>query len=501
MAIELLSVNDIKNIRIAEYIVDIEAEKDNIPIEDKVFGTKCYVIESGINYRLNSNLEWIEETETENEGSGGGIPTTVVQSITITRNGTTRAPGGKAYSPVIVEVPDKDEAEGKAVNFIDYDGAIIYSYTATEFANLTTLPPNPVHEGLIAQGWNWTLNDAKNQVANSKFLTIGQNYTTSDGATKIKIKLEEGRLSPYLQLLVAEDVTVTIDWGDNSSIDTIVGLGFDDGIFTLHNYSSPGEYVISIDSEEDDSICFPAWGNSALLTDTTVFQTAMEEYAHYLCSIREINLSPKCKIHGQMCDAMLGLRKISLPNNASVLTGTYGHFILCRSLKGIVIPPNVTSIDFSMFQGCINLKRVSLPKQITTYDTTAFQACYSLESIVISDGVTSVGSEDFKDCNGLKQIYISPNIDNYPTSFLSSCYSLSKLTIDSNIEVLNSLALNHVGLGELHFKSSTPPIAMDSKVFKSLSTDCKIYVPTGSLSAYTSATNYPDSSIYTYIEE
>lgn len=32
-------------------------------------------------------------------------------------------------------------------------------------------------------------------------------------------------------------------------------------------------------------------------------------------------------------------------------------------------------------------------------------------------------------------------------------------------------------------------------------TGCKIYVPTGSLAAYTSTSNYPSSSTYTYIEE
>ena len=30
-----------------------------------------------------------------------------------------------------------------------------------DFAALTTLPENPTHEGLIAQGWNWNLADAK----------------------------------------------------------------------------------------------------------------------------------------------------------------------------------------------------------------------------------------------------------------------------------------------------------------------------------------------------
>lgn len=68
------------------------------------------------------------------------------------------------------------EVQSKDVDFLDYDGTIVYSYTATEFANLTALPANPTHDGLISQGWNWTLADAKAYVASYGFLDIGQLY-------------------------------------------------------------------------------------------------------------------------------------------------------------------------------------------------------------------------------------------------------------------------------------------------------------------------------------
>ena len=45
-------------------------------------------------------------------------------------------------------------AQMKAVNFYDYDGTRLYSYTVEEAAALTELPPHPSHDGLICQGWN-----------------------------------------------------------------------------------------------------------------------------------------------------------------------------------------------------------------------------------------------------------------------------------------------------------------------------------------------------------
>lgn len=46
------------------------------------------------------------------------------------------------------------EPEEKDVDFIDYDGTLLYSYSADEFLEMTELPPNPSHDGLVAQGWN-----------------------------------------------------------------------------------------------------------------------------------------------------------------------------------------------------------------------------------------------------------------------------------------------------------------------------------------------------------
>lgn len=60
MAIKLLAINDIYNIREAKYIVDEESEKDLIPDEDKVQGTKVLVINGNKEYRMNSAGNWVE---------------------------------------------------------------------------------------------------------------------------------------------------------------------------------------------------------------------------------------------------------------------------------------------------------------------------------------------------------------------------------------------------------------------------------------------------------
>lgn len=72
MAVKLLTVNNVYNIREAQYIVDEENEKDSIPAEDKVQGTLVVVIKSGKKYRMNSSGQWIPTTSGEGGGGSGG---------------------------------------------------------------------------------------------------------------------------------------------------------------------------------------------------------------------------------------------------------------------------------------------------------------------------------------------------------------------------------------------------------------------------------------------
>ena len=58
-----------------------------------------------------------------------------------------------------------------------------------------------------------------------------------------------------------------------------------------------------------------------------------------------------------------------------------------------------------------------------------------------------------------------------------------------------------MGINEIYFKSTTPPIIPNSNAFSSIPSTCKIYVPDGTLETYTTATNYPNPNTYTYIEE
>ena len=128
------------------------------------------------------------------------------------------------------------------ITFYDYDGTIVTSWTLAELATKTALPDYPSHEGLICQGWNWSLADLK---TTNRKMNVGAMYITDDGKTRVYIRLEEGRTSPMLG--VCPNGTVTVDWGDGTTPDTLAGTSTTTVKWTPnHAYAAPGEYVIKL---------------------------------------------------------------------------------------------------------------------------------------------------------------------------------------------------------------------------------------------------------------
>ena len=340
-------------------------------------------------------------------GKSAGSSVVTVSPLSVTDNGTYTAPSGEAYSPVTVNVSGggQPSASPNAVNFIDYDGTILYGYSETDALSLAELPANPTHSGLNAQGWNWTLAQIKARLSAMPGapVLVGQKYITDDGKTRIYCHFETGRLAPYLGLGV--NGTVTVDWGDGTDTDTLTGTLLTTAITVQHVFPIAGDYTITL-TPTSGSFEFFGMGN---ITHILKKNTNTDNLSHVYAN---------------------AIQRIEMGENASIGGSAFSD---CSSLASITIPDGVTSIDDS-----------------------AFYNCSSLASITIPDGVTSIGGYAFQGC---------------------------------------------YGFGELHFLPSTPQIVYSSNAFSSIQTDCIIYVPAGSLAAYTSATNYPSSRTYTYIEE
>ena len=166
--------------------------------------------------------------------------------------------------------------------------------------------------------------------------------------------------------------------------------------------------------------------------------------------------------------------------------------ILCKRSSG----------DTSNYTYRNAVKKIEIGDNVTSISSYAFNSCYSLASIVIPDSVTSIGSYAFADCFSLASIVIPDSVTSISDVAFKNCYCLASIVIPASVTGIgDSSFYNCKSLEKLRFNSTTPPTVRKSNAFTSLPTACIISVPTGSLAAYTSATNYPSASTYTYIEE
>ena len=383
----------------------------------------------------------------------------------------------------------------KDVNFYDYDGTLVDSYSAEEFLQLSAMPTNPSHDGLTAQGWNYTLSDAKEYVSDYGKLNIGQMYITDDGKTRLHIKLEEGRLKPRLGLGI--NGSVVVDWGDNSQTDIMTGSDLTTAVYQEHEYSVPGEYTISIAVTGEIALLGDLPNRSQLLTKTSGDSMANKVY---LNSIESIELGNNItSISGRAFYDCYSLTSIMIPSTVTSIGQS--AFCDCYALTSITIPSTVTSIGDSAFGDCYSLISIIIRNSVTSIGTNAFQNCYSLTSVTMLNGVTSIGRNAFNNCYSLTSIMIPSTVTSIGDSAFNRCLSLTSITIPSTVTSIGQSAFqNCYGLGFIKFERSTPAKMSNATAWINIPTDCIIYVPTRSLSAYTSDSNYPNSSTYTYIE-
>lgn len=402
--------------------------------------------------------------------------------------------GGPTPGPTPPEPTPEPPDPNADVLFYDYDGTITNSYTAQEFAALTAMPANPTHQGLTAQGWNWSLADAKDYVSKYGMLDIGQMYITDDGKTRIYIHLTEGRTSPMLGLGV--NGSVVVDWGDNST-ETLTGSNVSAVVWTeKHNYASAGDYVITLTVTGTAAIV----GDDAITEDgsSLLRNSAQKESTNslYISSITKVNVGANVSIGESAFGKCSGLTTVSLPS--SVTTLQRSAFMYAGSMECVTIPTGVSNIPASCF-AYSQIKKISLPKSVETLSLYSFLNAEALLRMAIPPLVTQISNTTFWDAKGIKKITIPDGVTSI--GGIDGCISLTALSIPSSVaNIVGTAFQGDTGLASIKFYGTTPPSVETSYAFQNIPTDCIIYVPSGSLTAYTSATNYPDPATYQYVE-
>ena len=427
--------------------------------------------------------------------------------------GTASGGGGGSVSP-------------KMVNFIDYDGTLLYSYTTAEFANLSALPANPSHAGLVAQGWTWTKAEITAQltVTPNQSVWVGQMYITASGDTEIDVVLDSEHLSPWLTIAV--NGSVTVDWGDNTVTDTVTGTDLTTVKYTLHEYASAGEYTISISVNSGSFTFYNSSNTKASVLSAYGADSNRRYNREYAGTINAIRIgSGVTSIGNNAFSNCYALQSLTIPDDVTSI-GTYA-FNNCYALQSITIPDDVTSIETYAFRYCYALQSITISDGVTSIGNYAFYGCYALQSITIPDGVTSIGTYAFNSCYTLQSITIPDDVTSIETYAFYGCYALQSITISDGVTSIGNYAFygcyalqsitipdgvtsigtyafnNCYAVEKYHLLPTTPPTLANTNAFTGIVAGTKIYVPYSAnhsiLAAYRSATNW--STYASYMEE
>lgn len=347
------------------------------------------------------------------------------------------------------------------VNFYDYDGSIVDSYSAKEFLELESMPQNPTHAGLISQGWNWTLEIAKTFVRSNGMLEIGQMYKPESGATEIDITLTAPYLSPTIS--IAPNGTVAVDWGDGSEMVELAGTSTITPKFASHTYGEAGSYTIKLTVANDSFFCFYG-GDSKTRAILSPKKDALGYSNVYTNDITAIRVGENVGFGTYALNYCESMRYITLPDStAKGIQISNGAFANCsaikhltlpigttvfadnaalndRSLKTISLPQNMTQFGVNAFNNCGVLERVTIPGTVVKISDAMFTKCQSLVEVTMHNGISALGSYSFMDCKSLEEITIPEAIKTIPMNCFEGCISLRTLSIPKAVTQIQNNA-------------------------------------------------------------
>lgn len=353
------------------------------------------------------------------------------------------------------------EVVSKDVNFYDYDGTRLYSYTQSEFAQLQSLPANPSHEGLTAQGWNWTLSNAQTYVAKYRELDIGQQYKTDDGSTRYYIEFKDDVYKSFTFKITSTD-DVTIDWGDNSTSTVLAGTDVEG----THTYSSIGKYCISIST------------NGTITMKNTFVPNKRDQAIVYKIELSE---TLEFDYSDQMFYDYGYLKAIIIPPyQTPVLVSSRTNFLsTCRSLEYLTIPSGNTTIPNNFVNGCSSLKAISFPQTCTNITNYVFNNCTILSRITLPElNYLGSGNATFQYCAGLNRLTIPSTLS----------------TITANV----FKDARFVWLFDFTNHQSVPTLN-NVNAFSNIYVDYKIVVPDSLYSTWITKNNWNNSNIVNHI--
>lgn len=380
------------------------------------------------------------------------------------------------------------EVETNDVNFYDYDGTCLHSYSAADFLTLTELPPLPTREGLVCQEWNWSYEDAISQVQEMGVCNVGATYITDDGKTRLYLTIEDN-LSLDTTFTFGQTIAsgVIVNWGDGSAEETFATTG---GVTATHRYERPGEYIVTLNPSDDCNLSFSGGSSSCMMGSNGIqYRSNCYKLRRFLGGKNIVSIG---NYGFSYCSR---LEAITIPKGLETFLGSV--FQAAYQLRGVVFPSGIDLIGNQVFYWAYKVNTCCLPKSLTSIGDSSFSGI-PIRNLVFHKGITSLGSSVVQ-TTYFTSFVLPPTITRLNTAMFKYCYGLSSIFIPSSITyIAGEVFYNCGGLKLIDFSThESIPSLYSSNVFSGINSSAKIVVSDDLYDSWIAATNW--SKVASYI--
>lgn len=368
------------------------------------------------------------------------------------------------------------KTEEKYVNFFDYEGTLLYSYTKAEAAELASLPDPPVHPDYGTASWNWTLASIQDALEYG-IIDVGAIYRFPDAKFFISIA-STADLTMTLNISgTSGQQQINLDWGDGTTESKTISVGSSETY--THTYAATGDYVITIHNRKTNAKEIPG------ISSVTPIHVVKELHHGYFADVTY------SKQYTRLEKLMISAGNYYATNSHSLARNAY-------SLRFLAIPRDITQFGGYMIYMCTSLLCLSIPDTMTTLNVNAGYPSYnySLKRFPNLKNVTSVFPQSFGYYEtNIKEVIFPPvNLGN--SYILRYCYAVKKIKVSEGTTAIGSyFAQNCYSLDTLILPSTLSSVGSN---FLSGVPNVKIYAPDDMVDAYKAKSNLSNFANYIF---
>ena len=105
----------------------------------------------------------------------------------------------------------------------------------------------------------------------------------------------------------------------------------------------------------------------------------------------------------------------------------------------------VTGIDVWAFRDSETVKKIVVPDSVKTIEKNAFMYCTALEEIELPDGLETLGDQAFYRCSALKKVSVPEGVEKLGYAAFMFCESLEEITLPKSLSEIGDDMFSHCG--------------------------------------------------------